>query len=264
MSHLRNLVLTPFDLGTFARVARQPVRRTLAHLFLLILVATIASTVSLTLGLRELVRRIEPHLDKLPTITIRDGVASADVPQPWVQKLGTDDDKHDIVLIIDTTHESPDRRELAPNEIGLALHRTTLTLVTPGEPPRVFALDKIPDTTLGPDVARRFIDHWMRRIPYYIALALLAWYIFAKVTQATILVLFALIGSSKRRLGFGALFSVGVYALTPAILFASIAALLPFQVPMTFMIYSGLAIAYAILGGQRAAAEPPSDAAPLP
>jgi hypothetical protein len=262
MSHLRNLVLTPFDLGTFARVARQPLRRTLVYLFLLVLVATVASTISVTLGLRDLVRRLDPHLDKLPNVTIRGGVASADVDQPWVRNLGTDDKHHDIVLIIDTTHEIPDRRELGANEVGLALHRNTLTVGTPESPPRVFPLDQVPDTTLGPDVARRFIDHWMRRIPYYLALALFAWYAFAKGTQATILVLFALIGVGGRRLGFGALFAVGVYALTPAVLFASIVPLLPFQVPMTFLLYAGLAIAYAIAGGRRAASDPPSEGAP--
>ena len=47
-----------------------PARRAMAHLFLLILVATCATTVSWTLGLRDLVRRLDPHLDKLPTITI--------------------------------------------------------------------------------------------------------------------------------------------------------------------------------------------------
>jgi hypothetical protein len=264
MAYLRDLVMTPFDLGTFARVARSPVRRAMAHLFLLILVATAATTITWTLGLRDLVRRIDPHLDKLPTITIRDGVASADVEQPWVQKLGTDDENHEIVLVIDTTHETPDRRELAANEIGAALYRTTLVIGVAGEQPKVVKLDQVPDTTIGPDIARRFIDHWMRRVPFYLAALLFVWYVFAKGTQATLLILFALLGAGRRRLGFGALFSVAVYALTPAVWIATIVAFVPYQVPMTFLIYSGIAIAYAILGGQRAAAEPPSDAAPQP
>src|SRR6266542_2938476 len=218
MSHLRNLVLTPFDLGTFVRVTRQSTSRTLVHLLLLVLLATTATTVSLTLDLRGLVRRLEPHLDKLPTITIRDGKASADVEQPWVRTLGSDSRGRTIVLIIDTTHQGEQRRDFGPNEVGLALYRTTLTLGVPDQPPQELPLDKIPDTKIGPDDARRLIDQLLHRVPYYLALVVLLWYLFAKGTQAVILALFAMAGASRRPLGFGRLFAIGVYALTPAIL----------------------------------------------
>src|SRR5260370_31113632 len=103
MAHLEALSRIPFDLALFARAGRQRMRRTLGYLFILVVLSTAATTTSLTLKLRDLVKRLEPHLDQIPTITIKNGQASADVEQPWVKRLGSDDNGHEIVVIIDTT-----------------------------------------------------------------------------------------------------------------------------------------------------------------
>ncbi len=259
MSHLETLSRISFDPGLFARVARQRLSRTLASLVLLVAIATAATTTSLTLKLRELVRRLEPHLDQIPTITIRRGVASADVEQPWVKRLGRDDGGRDIVLIIDTTGT---RRDFAPNEVGLFLKRTELAVKTPEEA-RSISLARVPDTTVGPDVVRRFIARTMRRVPLYLAAALLAWYALVKTLQALLLTLAALAGAGGRRLGFGALFTVGVYALTPAVLLDAALPFVKLHLPFAWLVYAALAIAYAVLGAQRAAATPPDGPAAL-
>src|SRR5262245_33276427 len=100
MSHLEALAKVSFDLDVFTRAARQRMRRTFGYLLLLVLLSTVATTTWLTLGLRDLVRRLEPFLDQIPTITIRDGEVSADVEQPWIKRLGRDDAGHEIVAII--------------------------------------------------------------------------------------------------------------------------------------------------------------------
>jgi hypothetical protein len=260
MSHLEALSRIPFDLGLFARAARQRMRRTLGYLFILVVLSTAATTTSLTLKLRDLVKRLEPHLDQIPTITIRNGQASADVEQPWVKRLGSDDNGHEIVLIIDTTGE---RDDFAAREVGIFLKRTEL-LVKSDDQRRIISLDRFPDTTIGPDVVRDFIKRTMRRLPFYIAAVLFAYYLFVKFTQALLLVLAALIGASRKRaLGFGALFSVAVYALTPAVLLDCSLPFVKWHLPMFWLIYMAIAVAYAILGGQRAAAEPPDTTAAL-
>lgn len=260
MSHLEALSRIPFDLGLFARAARQRMRRTLGYLLLLVVLSTAATTTSLTLKLRDLVDKLEPHLDQLPTITIKNGQASADVEQPWVKRLGSDDNGHQIVAIIDTTGR---RDDFAANEVGLFLKRTEL-LVKTAEERRAISLERFPDTTIGPDVARAWLKQLMRRVPFYLGAALLAYYLFVKSVQALLLVLAALIGASRRRaLGFGALFSVAVYALTPAVMLDCSLPFVKLHLPMFWLIYTAIAVAYAILGGQRAAAEPPDSAAAL-
>lgn len=256
-SHLESLSRASFDLSLFSRFARQPLRRTLVYLVLLVALSATATTISLTGRLRDLVRRLEPHLDALPTIRIRDGEASVDVEQPWVKELGRDDAGHKIVLIIDTTGQ---RSGFETDEVGLFLQRRQL-LVKTGDEERALSLRRVPDTTIGPELVKRELARVMRRVPFYLAAALVAYYLFVKSMQALLLVLAALAGASSRRaLGFGALFSVAVYALTPAVLVDCALPFVKLHVPMFWLVYAAIATAYAFLGGQRAAAEPPADA----
>lgn len=260
MSHLESLSRLSFDLSLFGRVARQRVRRTLAYLCILVALSTAATTVSWTRTLRDLVKKLEPHLDQLPTIRIRDGQASADVEQPWVKQIGTDEAGRRVVLIIDTTGR---RTGFAADEIGLFLQRTQLLVKTPDEE-RALNLRRVPDTTIGPELVKREIARLMRRVPFYLAAALAAYFLFVKTVQALLLVLPALAGASRRRtLGFGALFSVAVYALTPAVLLDCALPFVKLRLPMFWLIYAAIAVAYAVLGGQRAAAEPPDTTAAL-
>jgi len=254
MSHLEALSRVSFDLGVFAKVARQRLRRTFVYLVLLVAISTAATTVTWMMRLREAVRWLEPHLDEIPTITIRNGQASADVEQPWVKRLGRDDDGHDVVAIIDTTGE---RHGFAPNEVGVFLKRKELLVKQGNDELRVVSLSRVPDTTIGPDIVRGWIATAMRRAPFYLGAFLGVWYLFAKSMQALLLVLAALAGA--RALRFGQLFTVAVYALTPAVILDSALPFTRLHLPAFWLVYAALGVVYAILGARRADAPPPSD-----
>jgi hypothetical protein len=252
MSHLRALFTVAFDLGVFTTVARQRLRRTFVYLLLLVALAAGASTVRVMMLLREGVRWLEPHLDEIPTIVIKNGEASADVEQPWVKDLGTDEHGNRVVAIIDTTGQRTDFR---PNEVGVFLKKHEV-VVKQVEEQREIPLSRFPDTTIGPDVVRGWIKQAMRRAPFYIGALLLAWYLFAKSMQALLLVLAALIGARAMR--FGQLFTVAVYALTPAVLLDCVLTFVPLHIPAFWLVYVALGAAYAILGARRADAPPPT------
>ena len=254
MSHLEALGRVSFDLGVFAQVARQKLRRTFVHLLLLVTIATASTTVWAMLKLRDAVRWLEPHLDEIPTITIRNGEASADVDQPWVKRLGDDGHGHEVVAIIDTTGE---RQGFEPNEIGVFLKKHEL-LVKQVEEERVIPLSRFPDTTVGPDIVRGWIKEAMRRAPFYIGGSAFLWYLFAKSMQALLLVLAALIGA--RRMRFGQLFTVGVYALTPAVLLGAALPFVKLHVPAFWLLYVVIGVVYAIAGARRADLPPPPPA----
>ncbi|MCU1280102.1 MAG: hypothetical protein JWM53_3648 [bacterium] len=252
MSHLRALATVAFDLGVFTSVARQRLRRTFVYLLLLVALAAGASTVRVMLTLREAVRWLEPHLDEIPTIVIRNGEASADVEQPWVKDLGKDDKGNRVVAIIDTTGA---REDFAPDEVGVFLKKREI-VVKQIEERREIPLSRFPDTTVGPDVVRGWIKQAMRRAPFYVGAFLLAWYLFAKSMQALVLVLAALIGARAMR--FGQLFTIAVYALTPAVLVDCALSLVKLHVPAFWLVYLAVSVAYAILGARRADATPPA------
>lgn len=252
MSHLEALSRVSFDLGVFANVARQKLRRTLAYLLLLVVLSVASATTVWMLRLREAVRWLEPHLDEIPTITIRNGQASADVEQPWVKRLGTDDHGHDVVAIIDTTGA---RQDFAANEVGVFLKRREVVVKQASDELRVIPLSRFPDTTVGPDIVRGWIATAMRRAPFYLAAFFGVWYLFAKTMQALVLVLFALAGAGSLR--FGQLFTVAVYALTPAVILDSALPFIRLHVPVFWLVYGAIAIVYTILGARRAATPPP-------
>lgn len=258
MSHLEALSRVSFDLGVFANVARQKLRRTFVYLLLLVLLSVASATTVWMLRLRDAVRWLEPHLDEIPTITIRNGQASADVEQPWVKRLGTDDHGHDVVAIIDTTGA---RQDFLPNEVGVFLKRREVVVKQASDELRVIPLSRFPDTTVGPDIVRGWIATAMRRAPFYLGAFLGIWYLFAKTMQALLLVLAALIGARAMR--FGQLFTVAVYALTPAVLLDSALPFTKLHLPAFWLVYGAIGVAYAILGARRADAPPPDTTASL-
>src|SRR5438552_3640918 len=143
MSHLGAVSRVTFDLGVFAEVAKQRTRRTLVYLLLLIVIAAASATV-LTLRLRELVKQLEPHLDEIPTITIENGRATADVEQPWVKRLGRDHAGNEMVAIIDTTGT---RQDFENGEVGVFLKRTVVVVKTV-EKKEEIPLSRFPDMTV--------------------------------------------------------------------------------------------------------------------
>jgi hypothetical protein len=253
MSHLTALARVAFDLSVFKRVAAQRTSRTFGFLLILVLLSTLAATLSTMRVLHELARKADPYLDKLPTVTIKDGKASADVPQPWVKKFDDDEHGRAVVLIIDTTGQ---RTDFEANEVGLFVQREQLIMKSEDQR-REVPLSQVPDMVVGPKTVRGMTHKILTRAPFWIGAVLLVYYFLAKLMQGLILVLTGLIGASGRKhpLGFGALFTVGVYALAPAVLLDCVTDLLPFSVPHFWLIYLALAATYSVLGARAASDE---------
>jgi Protein of unknown function (DUF1189) len=263
-SHLSALLRATVDFNLYREVLKQRARRTLAYMLLLALLAAAATATWGTLRLRELARRLDPHLDQLPTITIRNGEASADVEQPWVKRLGPDRHGNEVVLIIDTTGE---RSDFEPREIGLFLQRTQLLVKGSdddggGGETHALPLSRVRDCELGPKQVRAWIARVMRRVPFVLCAVAFVYYFVVRALQALVLVLVALAASGKRRvaLRFGQLYTIAAYALTPAIVFDAALKFLPFHVPRFWLIYWAVAALYTALAATRV----PDDDAPPP
>ena len=257
MSHLADVGRAAFDLRLYPEVQRQRLRRTVAHLVTLVALATMGATIVVALHVRGLVTRILPELDKLPTITIKNGEASADVEQPWVKRVGRDASGKEIVLIIDTTGTLDGFRD---DQAGLFLQRRHLLVKGTEGPTRAFSLKHVRDRTLGPQKLRAWALRARWLLPLAFAVISFVYFWIAKGMQALVLSLIGLIAGSRRRrpLGFPALFSIAVYALGPPVALDVALLLFPFKLPFPFgaLLYAGLAIGLTVAAVQSTPDEP--------
>lgn len=251
---MARLLRACFDLKVYAEIHRQPLRLTLLHLVRLVCLATAALSVVVTLGVGRLVERLLREADKLPTITIKDGEASANVPQPWVKVLAEEHGRK-LVAIIDTTGA---REGFAADEQGLFLARRHLYLKGEDGGVRAIALSRIGDRTIGPELIKRWLVRARWLVPLAVTVALFVWFWLAKGVQALVLTLVALIASSGRRrpLGFTSLFTVATHALSAPVLAAVLVAALPVRVPYFFVLYFAAAVVYTVLAVRRIPDEP--------
>jgi hypothetical protein len=256
LGHLHAFVTTPFDRGVFTEVHRQRVRRTIAYVLFLVLLSTVAVTWLAAARVNGLVDRILPVVDKIPTITLRDGEASADVEQPWVRRVGESNGRT-VVLIIDTTGTLDGFRA---DQCGAFLMKRSLLVRNCEHEARQnnISLKRFPDGTIGPQVLRDWLAKARWLIPLIVAAAALVWFTLAKLAQALLLVLIALAASTGRQrpLTFAELFTVGVYGLGPAVLFDCLTFVLPIRFPISFVLYAAIAIGYTIAGARRIPDDP--------
>jgi hypothetical protein len=252
---MKTLLRSVFDLGLYAEVHAQRLRRTFAHLFVLVLVTTLASTIGFAGVVRGWVGRLLPEVDKLPTITIKNGEASANVPQPWVKRLGETDRGNQLVLIIDTTGT---RTGFEANEVGLFLQRRQLLIKGDDAQAHAVSLKRVGDRVIGPQLARRWLERARIIVPLVFAAVMLVVFWVTKTLQALLFTLVALIGAAGRRrpLGFGSLFTVAAHALGPPVLLDALLWLTPLRLPYAGLIYVGLAVVYTVLGVRRIPDEP--------
>ena len=257
-SHLGSLARATYDLDLYPEVTQQRIRRSFAFLFLLILLSTVAVSVSAAVSVHKLAKKVRPEIDKIPTVLIRNGQASANVPQPWVKSFGKENGTSEMVFIIDTTGT---REGFEENQVGVFLKKTTVLVKQQSGETRSMPLDKIDDLVLSPDVVHHYVDKAVRWTPFVVAGFMFVWYTIMKLIQSLILVLVGLIAGSgrKRTLRFGELFTIAVYALTPAILADSLLTLMPFDIPYFWLIYLGIAVVWTVLGTRRI----PDDVPPL-
>jgi hypothetical protein len=255
MGHLHAFVTTPFDRGVFTEVHRQRVRRTIAYLLFLVLMSTAAATWVVAAQVGRVVNRVLPEVDKIPTITIRNGEASVDVEQPWVKRVGEDHGRT-VVLIIDTTGTLDGFRDSQCGAFLMKHDVRVRSCDTAQE--RNLSLKRVPDGEIGPQVVRDYLKKARWMVPAVFAAVAFIWFLVAKLIQSLLLVLVALLASTgrKRSLGFAELFTIGAYALGPAVLIDCVTWVLPLGFFASLGLYTLIAVVYAVLGARRVPDDP--------
>jgi hypothetical protein len=223
-------------------------RRAIGLLALLVLLATGAAAIPFTRFAWRVIDSLERIAAEWPTVRVRRGEASADVPQPWVRSLGRDQQGRELVVIIDTTGTTGD---FGAKQSGLLLKRRELVARATG-PSRALSLARFPDGELGPKRLRDWLARGRWLVPLAFAALAFVWFAFAKGTLATLLVLIALAASGRRRrpLRFGELFACGVKGLAPAVLLEAVLRFLPIGL-WAWLPYFALAIVATAIVARR-------------
>jgi len=260
--HFPNLLRTTFDFALYDEVTKQRARRTAGYFALLVVVLSIVLTAATVFHMRAFIKKeITPELDKLPVVTIRNGVASTNVPQPWVRDF---DDGNGVrtIFAIDTTGKMTG---FAPGEQGILLMRTQV-LVKSMSNPQEQAVDWKDVFDEDTTIDAKWMKRWIDKAVWIAAAALLVvrpvYHTGAKLLVALLTSLVALIVASSRRrqLRYGQLFSIALYALTPAILIDTVLDVVNVDVPHFWVLYLLVAAAYAGLAVYKL----PEEAAPMP
>lgn len=238
-------VMSFFSQDLYCDVGLNWRRTCLGYLFVLLALCWIPSMVKVHLGLSEFIETEAPKfVSQVPTITIKDGLASVDEPQPYYI---VDPDTNDVLIIIDTTGTITSIDD--SNALGLIT--STEAIYKEDElQTRTFNFAEIEDFTL----TQAKINRWLNTlrtlaVPVMYPAVLAGSYVF-RIIQALI---FAAVGMlfaywCKTQVGYMAMLRLAVVALTPAIIFKTVINIAGAAFCGVGLLYIGMTLAYLFVG----------------
>jgi hypothetical protein len=265
LNQLRAIARACYDWSLYDEVTRQRARRTVGYFTLLVVIAGLIVAATVTVQLRSFVRNeFIPELGKLPVVTIRDHQASANVPQPWEKSFADPNTGLKTIVVIDTTGQ---KRDFALDEQGFIVTRTQLLMKNPQNPflqPLNFT--DVDDVVIDATLLERWIGLGLKIVAASCAVVLPIYYTAAKLIHALILSLVGLIAASRRRkpLRFGQLFTIAIYALTPAIALDIVRGALFQNFPWFWVIYLGVGGVFTWFGVKHVHDDDPALPSELP
>ena len=204
---------SPWSADAYRDVAAGGVGRIFGYLALLIAIVALITSVRVhtaVSGFAQSFRELKPWEANLPEIQIREGRATTLPARPYVFQ------NEDVMIVIDTTGETT---ELDPQyREGFLLTETELILRMgpgPGETRRLpFA--GVPDLTLNQTTVERAIQIISPWTWLGVAVAMTIWLWIVKLMQVLVWTPVSMVVNavSRRALRYGALWNLGIYALT--------------------------------------------------
>lgn len=215
------------------------------YLLLLVVVCWIPRLVKIHTGFTRFVENDVPTLvSQVPTITIADGQASIDEPQPYTIEAP---DSGEIICVIDTTGTITSLNEV---EAYVLLTKTQLMFKKSEYETRTLELSEMEDMIINQD----WINHWINIIKPWVTpiIAIFAApfsYVF-RIVQALIYgaigLLFAQGCHSTR--SYASLVRMSVLAVTPVMIVSTLLTLAGIHIPFAGMIGFAAAMGYLYFG----------------
>jgi hypothetical protein len=258
-SQLKAMARSVFDWSLYDEVTRQRARRTVGYVTLLVILVGLLQSLIVTVQLRGFVRNeLIPELGKLPVVTIKDHVASTNVPEPWVKSFKDPNSGLKTIVAIDTTGQT---KGFAFDEQGFIITRTQLLMKNPQNPylqPLNFS--DVDDVVIDATTTERWIGLGLKIVFASCAVMLPIYNAGAKLLSALLLSVIALIPAAKRRqkLRYGQMFTIAIYALTPVTAVDLLRSALGLEIPFFWLLYLAGGAAYVWIGVTRVRDDDPA------
>ncbi len=216
------------------------------YLLLLLAVCWLPLTVKMHRGLSNFIdNETPPFLEQFPTITIDNGRASIDQPQPYYIKAP---DSNDVIAIIDTTGEI---QSLDNTDALILMTQTQLIHRESDTVTKTFDLAQIEGHhVLDKDTIQGFLS-FFKALFFPIAFIFLLFGSFLyRIIQALIYAAIGLLFASlcNANLSYAALLRVAVVAVTPCIIVNTVLELTTVNLPWAFLWYFLAALGYLLFG----------------
>lgn len=249
-----------YDPRVYRAAARRGRLRSTLQLARVALLSAVCFTTAATLFIASLWKeRVAPVLDAIPTITIKNGVATVEGPQPWARRVIRDAAGHDWVIVLDTTGRTT---ELGAAERGVLLTRTEVRLKSTASRVDAMSLSRVGDVKLGPKALRRALLARLMLVPPALLAASLLWHLLAKGLQALLLASWMGRRTLRRRssddapaavteLSFAARLGIASHALVAPVLLECATWWVPVPTVLAWPAYLALAGFYAAAGQRQ-------------
>ncbi len=248
VSFFEALLRSCTDFKFYKEIFFQPFGKTLRYLLLLALFATLAIGIRYSFTINKFMHEGLKWVEQnIPRIEIVDGLAKAEVDQPFVKKYD------EFVFIIDTTDQI---KEISKEyKSGLLLTKDRLIIKNDEIRSQDFELKNIKNFILD----QKTLEKWKKFLVYIIIPFMVAmqffYFIFAKAVQVLLASLVVMV--ARPLFKFTNILNICIYALTPVTVLGLIITLSsPKPIPFFWIIYMGMYIAFIIGGLNQCTSEP--------
>ena len=217
----------------------------LGYLLLLLAICWIPWMVKAHIGLSDFVQNEVPKIvSQIPTITIKDGLASIDEPQPYYI---TEPDSNDIFAIIDTTGTVT---SLADSNAFLLITKTEAIYKKNEVQSQTYSFADIKDFTLTQAKINKWLEVFRTvAIPVMYPFVLAFSYVY-RIIQVLIYAAIGLLFAQgfRAKIEYPVLLRLAVVAVTPAIIINTIVSLSGYVFCGMWLLYFAIAMVYLAFG----------------
>jgi len=229
------------DFKFYNRVKGFRLSKAMRYIFSLILLITLVLTIRYSYDFKKgLNVALDWAKKNLPPIEIQNGIVNVNVQQPYkVTEEG-------LALIIDTTGQINSLDEYGK---GILLTKDKIIYKESEIKTETYKLSNIQSLRIDENFMNALRKNALWILSPLMFVFTYVGFCFARFIQILLFSIFSLATSSivNAKLSYKQLFNIGIYAITPSVILGALLALLGIQLPLFWILYSGLYIIYLII-----------------